>query len=50
MCSRDAAERGLGLVVLSARVEMDIANASEQGDFLASIGSPSPRHVSGGRA
>jgi ribosome-binding ATPase len=39
-----AAERGLGLVVLSARVEMDIAqlDASEQGEFLASIGLVEP--------
>ncbi len=42
--ARAAAERGLGLVVLSARVEMDIAqlDASEQGDFLASIGLAEP--------
>ena len=42
--ARAAAERGLGLVVLSARVEMDIAqlDASEQGEFLASIGLAEP--------
>ena len=42
--ARAAAERGLGLVVLSARVEMDIAqlDASEQGEFLASIGLTEP--------
>jgi len=42
--ARAAAERGLGLVVLSAQVEMDIAqlDASEQGDFLASLGIEEP--------
>src|SRR5688572_12641855 len=42
--ARAAVERGLGLVVLSAQVEMDIAQleASEQGDFLASIGLAEP--------
>src|SRR5881628_1844528 len=42
--ARAAAERGLGLVVLSARVEMDIAmlDAAEQGEFLASIGLAEP--------
>src|SRR5215468_7397505 len=42
--ARAAAERGLGLVVLSARVEMDIAQlaASEQGEFLDSIGLAEP--------
>jgi GTP-binding protein YchF len=42
--ARAAAERGLGLVVLSARVEMDIAllDASEQGEFLASVGLSEP--------
>ncbi len=42
--ARAAAERGLGLVVLSARIEMDIAllDASEQGEFLASIGLTEP--------
>jgi len=42
--ARAAAERGLGLIVLSARVEMDIAqlDASEQGEFLASIGLGEP--------
>jgi GTP-binding protein YchF len=41
---RAAKERGLGLVVLSAGVEMDIAqlDASEQGEFLASIGLSEP--------
>jgi len=39
-----AAERGLGLVVLSAAVEMDIAqlDAGEQGEFLASLGLEEP--------
>ena len=39
-----AVERGLGLIVLSAQVEMDIAqlDASEQGEFLASIGLSEP--------
>jgi ribosome-binding ATPase len=42
--ARAAEQRGLGLVVLSARVEMDIAqlDASEQGEFLASIGLAEP--------
>ena len=42
--ARAAAERGLGLIVLSAGVEMDIAqlDASEQGEFLASIGLSEP--------
>jgi len=39
-----AAERGLGLVVLSAAVEMDIAqlDAGEQGEFVASLGLEEP--------
>jgi hypothetical protein len=39
-----AAERGLGLVVLSAKVEMDIAqlDPAEQGDFAASLGLTEP--------
>jgi GTP-binding protein YchF len=39
-----ASERGLGLVVLSARVEMDIAQmpAGEQAEFLASLGLEEP--------
>ena len=39
-----AAERGLGLVVLSAAVEMEIAqlDAGDQGEFLASIGLEAP--------
>jgi len=39
-----AAERGLGLVVLSAQVEMEIAqlDAAEQGEFLASLGLEEP--------
>jgi len=39
-----AEQRGLGLVVLSAKVEMDIAqlDASEQGEFLTSIGLTEP--------
>jgi len=42
--ARAAEGRGLGLVVLSARVEMDIAllDASEQREFLASIGLAEP--------
>jgi GTP-binding protein YchF len=42
--ARAAEERGLGLVVLSAAVEMDIAqlDASEQGEFLASLGFEEP--------
>jgi ribosome-binding ATPase len=42
--ARAAQERGLGLVVLSAQVEMDIAqlDAAEQGDFLTSIGLAEP--------
>jgi GTP-binding protein YchF len=42
--ARAAQERGLGLVVLSAQVEMDIAqlDAAEQGEFLASIGLAEP--------
>jgi GTP-binding protein YchF len=42
--ARAASERGLGLVVLSARVEMDIAqlDPAEQGEFLASIGLTEP--------
>ena len=42
--ARAAAERGLGLVVLSAQVEMDIAqlDAAEQGEFLASLGLSEP--------
>ena len=42
--ARAAQERGLGLVVLSAQVEMDIAqlDAAEQGEFLASIGLEEP--------
>src|SRR4029453_7015622 len=39
-----AKQRGLGLVVLSAKVEMDIAQmeAAEQADFLASLGVAEP--------
>jgi ribosome-binding ATPase YchF (GTP1/OBG family) len=39
-----ASERGLGLVVLSAQVEMDIAQmpAAEQAEFLASLGLEEP--------
>jgi len=39
-----AEQRGLGLVVLSAKVEMDIAqlDVSEQGEFLTSIGLTEP--------
>jgi len=39
-----ASERGLGLVVLSAQVEMDIAQMpeEEQQDFAASLGLPEP--------
>ena len=42
--ARAAAERGLGLVVLSAQVEAEIAqlDAAEQGEFLASLGLPEP--------
>jgi ribosome-binding ATPase len=42
--ARAAAERGLGLVVLSAKVEMEIAQlaAAEQGEFLASLGLEEP--------
>jgi hypothetical protein len=42
--ARAAEERGLGLIVLSAQVEMDIAqlDAAEQGEFLASIGLAEP--------
>jgi ribosome-binding ATPase len=42
--ARAAQARGLGLVVLSAQVEMDIAQlaAAEQGEFLASIGLAEP--------
>jgi ribosome-binding ATPase len=39
-----AADRGLGLVVLSAQIEQDIAQmaAEEQGEFLASLGLTEP--------
>jgi GTP-binding protein YchF len=41
---RDAADRGLGLVVLSAQVEMDIARMpeNEQQEFLAELGLGEP--------
>jgi ribosome-binding ATPase YchF (GTP1/OBG family) len=42
--AKAAAERGLGLVVLSAAVEMEIAqlDESEQPDFVASLGLEEP--------
>jgi GTP-binding protein YchF len=42
--AKAAADRGVGLIALSAAVEMDIAqlDASEQGEFLESLGLPEP--------